>query len=70
MAVKVIGLDTAKHMFPKQVFQAHDADASGRAALRKHLRRSQVSDFFSNISQLSPKIVALTQPRQRKRAEK
>ncbi len=44
MSVKVIGLDTAKH-----VFQVHGADASGRAVLRKRLRRSQVSDFFSNI---------------------
>jgi len=37
MAVRVIGLDTAKH-----VFQVHGADASGRAVLRKRLRRSQV----------------------------
>jgi transposase len=35
MAVKVIGLDTAKH-----VFQVHGADALGRAVLRKRLRRS------------------------------
>ena len=46
MAVKVIGLDTAKH-----VFQVHGADASGRAVLRKRLRRRQISDFFSNIPQ-------------------
>ena len=46
MAVKVIGLDTAKH-----VFQVHGADASGRAVLRKRLRRGQVSDFFSNLPQ-------------------
>lgn len=38
LAVKVIGLDTAKH-----VFQVHGADLSGRAVLRKRLRRSQVS---------------------------
>ncbi len=42
--VKVIGLDTAKH-----VFQAHGADASGRGVLRKRLRRNQVSDFFANL---------------------
>jgi transposase len=45
MAVKVIGLDTAKH-----VFHLHGADASGVAVLRKRLRRSQVTDFFSSIS--------------------
>jgi transposase len=44
VALKVIGLDTAKH-----VFQVHGADASGRAVLRKRLRRGQVSDFFANL---------------------
>ena len=44
MAVKVVGLDTAKH-----VFQVHGADATGRALLRKRLRRGQVSDFFANL---------------------
>jgi hypothetical protein len=33
MAVKVIGLDTAKH-----VFQVHEADESGRPVVRKRLR--------------------------------
>lgn len=42
--VRVIGLDTAKN-----VFQVHGADASGRAVLRKRLRRNQVSDFFANV---------------------
>jgi transposase len=46
MVVKVIGLDTAKN-----VFQVHGADASGRAVLRKRLRRSQVTDFFGSIAQ-------------------
>jgi hypothetical protein len=46
MAVKVIGLDTAKHLF-----QVPGADSSRRAVLRKRLKRSQVSDFFSNIAQ-------------------
>jgi transposase len=40
----VIGFDTAKH-----VFQVHGADASGKAVLRKRLRRSQVAEFFSNL---------------------
>jgi transposase len=44
MAVKVIGLDTAKN-----VFQVHGADASGRAVLRKRLRRAQIPDFFANL---------------------
>jgi transposase len=44
MAVKVIGLDTAKH-----VFQVHGADGTGRAILKKRLKRSQVVDFFGSI---------------------
>ena len=44
MAVQVIGLDTAKH-----VFQVHGADANGRAVLRKRLRRAQIPDFFANL---------------------
>ena len=44
MVVKVIGLDTAKH-----VFQVHGADASGRAVLKKRLRRNQITDFFANL---------------------
>lgn len=44
--VKVIGLDTAKH-----VFQVHGADASGKAILRKRLRRNQLTDFFANLPQ-------------------
>lgn len=41
--VSIIGLDIAKH-----VFQAHGADASGRAALRKKLSRSKVLSFFAS----------------------
>jgi transposase len=44
MAVTVIGLDTAKH-----VFQVHGIDAAGRTVLRKRLKRSQVAEFFSSI---------------------
>src|SRR5436190_14248959 len=40
MAVTVIGLDTAKH-----VFQIHGADAGGRAVLKKRHRRNQITDF-------------------------
>lgn len=39
-----VGLDLAKN-----VFQAHGADASGRAVLRKKLRRDQVLAFFDQI---------------------
>ena len=39
--VSVIGLDLAKH-----VFQIHGADGSGRAVLRKQLRRAQLLEFF------------------------
>ena len=41
--VSIIGLDIAKH-----VFQAHGADASGRAVLRKKLSRSKVLPFFAS----------------------
>lgn len=41
MAIRIIGLDTAKH-----VFQVHGADGSGKTVLRKRLRRNQVEDFF------------------------
>jgi transposase len=41
MTIRIVGLDTAKH-----VFQVHGADASGKAVLRKRLRRNQVEEFF------------------------
>ena len=44
MTAKVIGLDIAKH-----VFQVHGADASGKAVLKKRLRREQMSEFFGSI---------------------
>ena len=46
-----VGLDLAKN-----VFQAHGADASGRAVLRKKLRRDQVLAF---LGQLPPCVVAM-----------
>ena len=46
-----VGLDLAKN-----VFQAHGADASGRAVLRKKLMRDQVLAFFG---QLPPCVVAM-----------
>ena len=51
MAVKTIGLDIAKH-----VFQVHGADASGKAVLKKRLRREQVTDFFGSVA---PCVVAM-----------
>ena len=49
--ITTVGLDLAK-----TVFQAHGADASGRAVLRKKLRRDQVLDFFGR---LAPCVVAM-----------
>ena len=42
--ITTVGLDLAKN-----VFQAHGADASGQAVLRKKLRRDQVLSFFSQL---------------------
>lgn len=42
--ITTVGLDLAKN-----VLQAHGADASGRAVLRKKLRRDQVLSFFSQL---------------------
>ncbi len=39
-----VGLDLAKN-----VFQVHGSDGSGRAVLRKKLRRDQVLDFFGRL---------------------
>ena len=49
--ITTVGRDLAKN-----VFQVHGADASGRAVLRKKLRRDQVLAFFS---QLQPCVVAM-----------
>ena len=46
-----IGLDIAK-----QVFQVHGADKVGRAVLRRKLRRSEVTRFFS---ELTPRLVGI-----------
>ena len=40
-----VGLDLAKN-----AFQVHEADASGRAILRKNLKRVQVLAYFSQLS--------------------
>ena len=45
MQVITIGLDIAK-----RVFQAHSADAVGKAMLRYKLQRAQVLAFFPNLS--------------------
>ncbi len=42
--VTAIGLDLAKN-----VFQVHGVDASGRAVLRRKLRRSEVEAFFAAL---------------------
>jgi hypothetical protein len=47
MAVKVIGLDTAKH-----AFQVAAADAGRRTVLRKKLRRAQIPGFFAEPTEV------------------
>ena len=47
MAVKVIGLDTAKH-----VFQVHGTDGSGRMMFRKRLRRGADFGFFRKLTEV------------------
>ena len=49
--ITTVGLDLAKN-----VFQAHGADATGQAVLRKKLRRDQVLAFFG---QLGPCVAAM-----------
>ena len=49
--ITTIGLDLAKN-----VFQLHGADRSGKAVLRKKLRRDQVLAF---LAALSPCVVAM-----------
>ena len=41
MEITTIGLDIAK-----RVFQAHGADATGKAVLRRKLQRAEVLTFF------------------------
>ena len=44
MNIVTIGLDLAKH-----VFQVHGIDNSGRAVLRRRLRRAEVEEFFTTL---------------------
>jgi len=44
MNVTTIGIDLAK-----SVFQVHGVDGSGKAVIRKRLRRKQVSPFFAQL---------------------
>jgi len=44
MKVTTIGLDIAK-----RVFQAHGADATGKAVLRRKLQRTEVLTFFAAL---------------------
>src|SRR6476660_378267 len=45
MDIKVIGLDLAKN-----VFQVHGIDGSGRALLRRQLKRTEVCHFFAKLA--------------------
>jgi transposase len=51
MTLIAIGLDIAK-----SIFQVHGIDASGKASLRRQLRRSEVLRFFAN---LAPSLVGI-----------
>src|SRR5665213_441512 len=62
MASKVVGLDTAKH-----VFKVHGADVSGRAILHKRPRRSQIPYFFANLPWLDLATEPLSPPFERER---
>jgi transposase len=44
MKITTIGIDLAKN-----VFQVHGVDASGKAVLRKQLKRDQIATFFANL---------------------
>jgi transposase len=44
MKITTVGIDLAKN-----VLQVHGVDERGKAVLRKHLRREQVSIFFANL---------------------
>ena len=45
MKITTIGIDLAK-----SVFQVHGIDASGKAVLRKQLKREQMASFFVNLA--------------------
>src|SRR3954471_20324106 len=45
MQITTIGLDLAKH-----IFQVHAVDETGKVAIRKRLRRSEVLPFFAGLS--------------------
>jgi transposase len=44
MEITAIGLDIAK-----RVFQAHGADVTGKAVLRRKLQRAEVLTFFASL---------------------
>jgi transposase len=45
MQITTVGIDLAK-----AVFQVHGVDAHGKTVLRKQLKRTQVAEFFANLS--------------------
>src|SRR5438270_11226714 len=44
MAIAIVGLDLSKH-----VFQVHAVDETGRAVLRRQLRRAGMEAFFKTL---------------------
>ena len=57
MNIATVGLDIAK-----QFFQVHGVDPTGQVALRKRLRRNQVSAFFANLPQCTVGLEACRVP--------
>jgi transposase len=45
MQIATIGIDLAK-----AVFQVHGVDAHGKTVMKKQLKRTQVAEFFANLS--------------------
>ena len=45
MQITTVGIDLAK-----AVFQVHGVDAHGKTVMKKQLKRSQVAEFFANLS--------------------
>jgi len=44
MKITTIGIDLAKN-----IFQIHGVDTHGKAALRKKLKRAEMSPYFANL---------------------
>ncbi len=64
MKITTVGIDLAKN-----VFQIHAVDQQGKAALRKQLRRDQMTAFFVNLPACLIGMEACGRPHQGQRRE-